>query len=129
MPLSINIQFSIIVYSFLSGLLTGGMFDLYRIIRGNKIPKSILVIEDILFSILAAMIVFTFLLYTDYAFLGAYVYIFMILAIFIYMKFISPIFMSIEMSIFNVVSKAIRILVKNISYGAKLIFSFITGKR
>ena len=129
MPLSINIQFSIIVYSFLSGLLTGGMFDLYRIIRGNKIPKSILVIEDILFSILAAMIVFTFLLYTDYAFLGAYVYIFMILAIFIYMKFISPIFMSIEMSIFNVVSKAIRILVKNISYGAKLIFSFITVKR
>ena len=75
MPLPINIQFSIIVYSFLSGLLTGGMFDLYRIIRGSKIPKPILVIEDILFSILAAMIVFTFLLYTDYAFLGAYVYL------------------------------------------------------
>ena len=48
MPLPINIQFSIIVYSFLSGLLTGGMFDLYRIIRGSKIPKPILVIEDIL---------------------------------------------------------------------------------
>lgn len=129
MPLPINIQFSNIVYSFLSGLLTGGMFDLYRIIRGSKIPKPILVIEDILFSILAAMIVFTFLLYTDYAFLGAYVYIFMILAIFIYMKFISPTFISIERSIFDIISKVVRILLKNISYGAKLIFSFITGKR
>ena len=75
------------------------------------------------------MIVFTFLLYTDYAFLGAYVYIFMILAIFIYMKFISPTFISIERSIFDIISKVVRILLKNISYGAKLIFSFITGKR
>src|SRR5574344_1556887 len=123
MPLPINIKFSIIVYSFLSGLLTGGMFDLYRIIRGSKIPKPILVIEDILFSILAAMIVFTFLLYTDYAFLGAYVYIF------IYMKFISTTFISIEKSIFDIISKVVRILLKNISYGAKLIFSFITRKR
>ena len=89
MPLPINIQFSIIVYSFLSGLLTGGMFDLYRIIRGSKVPKPILVIEDILFSILAAMIVFTFLLYTDYAFLGAYVYIFIILAILFVHKYFS----------------------------------------
>ena len=129
MPLPINIQFSIIVYSFLSGLLTGGMFDLYRIIRGSKVPKAILVIEDILFSILAAMIVFTFLLYTDYAFLGPYVYLFMILAIFIYMKFISPTFISIEFSILNFVSKIIRVLFKNLSYAAKLIFCFITGKR
>ena len=105
------------------------MFDLYRIIRGSKIPKPILVIEDILFSILAAMIVFTFLLYTDYAFLGAYVYIFIILAIFIYMKFISPTFISIERSIFDFISKVIRVLLNNVCYAAKLIFSFITGKR
>ncbi|MCQ2969107.1 MAG: spore cortex biosynthesis protein YabQ [Clostridium sp.] len=129
MPLPINIQLSIIVYSFLSGLLTGGMFDLYRIIRGSKVPKPIIVIEDILFSVLAAMIVFTFLLYTDYAFLGTYVYIFMILAVFIYMKFISPTFISIERSIFNFIGKAMRILLKDIGYVTKLIFSFITGKR
>ena len=129
MPLPINIQFSIIVYSFLSGLLTGGMFDLYRIIRGSKIPKPILVIEDILFSILAAMIVFTFLLYTDYAFLGAYVYIFMILAIFIYMKFISPSFITLEKSIIQMIYKVFRILYKHLSYGIKFIIYTIMGKR
>ena len=78
MPLPTNIQFSIILYALLAGILTGAMFDLYRIIRGSKIPKAIIVIEDILFWVLAAMIVFTFLLYTNYAFLGAYVYVFMI---------------------------------------------------
>ena len=63
MLLNTGIQFSIIMYAILAGILTGAMFDLYRIIRGSKVPKPILVIEDILFSILAAMIVFTFLLY------------------------------------------------------------------
>lgn len=129
MPLPINIQFSIIVYSFLSGLLTGGMFDLYRIVRGNNVIKPILIIEDILFSVLAAMIVFTFLLYTDYAFLGVYVYIFMIIAILLYMKFISPIFISVERSVCKGTSKVVRISFKNISYAIKSVFYFITGKR
>ena len=31
--------------------------------------------------------------------------------------------------IFAIISKVVRILLKNISYSAKLIFSFITGKR
>ena len=129
MPLPINIQFSIIVYSFLSGLLTGGMFDLYRIVRGNNVIKPILIIEDILFSVLAAMIVFTFLLYTDYAFLGVYVFIFLIIAILLYMKFISPIFISVERSVCKGTSKVVRISFKNISYAIKSVFYFITGKR
>ena len=80
MLLNTEIQFSIIMYAILAGILTGAMFDLYRIIRGSNVNKVIIAIEDILFWILAAMIVFAFLLYTNYAFLGAYVYIFMILS-------------------------------------------------
>ena len=49
MPLDTNIQFSIILYALLAGILTGLMFDLYRIIRGSKVPKVIIVVEDILF--------------------------------------------------------------------------------
>ena len=70
MPLPTQIQFHIIVYSLLSGVLTGIMFDLYRIIRGSDVNNITVVIEDILFSILAALIVFSFLLYTHYAFLS-----------------------------------------------------------
>ena len=36
MLLNTGIQFSIIMYAILAGILTGAMFDLYRIIRGSN---------------------------------------------------------------------------------------------
>ena len=128
MPLPIHIQFNIIIYAFLSGILIGSMFDLYRIIRGQKVPKIIVIFEDMLFWILVSMIVFTFLLYTNYAFLGFYVYLFMIIALFIYIKIISPIFIKIEISILIFISKIFRIIFKNFIYPFKFIFYRITGK-
>ena len=74
MPLDTNVQFSIILYALLAGILTGLMFDLYRIIRGSKVPKALIVIEDTLFWILAAMIVFAFLLYTNYVNIFSIIY-------------------------------------------------------
>ena len=114
MPLDTNIQFSIILYALLAGILTGLMFDLYRIIRGSKVPKFIIAIEDTLFWILAAMIIFAFLLYTNYAFLGAYVYIFMLISLGLYMKFISNRCIRFELEVVNILSKVFRIIFKNI---------------
>lgn len=128
MPLSISAQFNIILYSILAGILTGTMFDLYRIIRGSKVPKIVIVIEDILFWILAALVVFCFLLYTNYAFLGSYVYLFMLATLFIYLKLVSPIFFKFEIGILNFLGKMLRILFKNIIYPFKIIFYNIMGK-
>ena len=129
MPLSLDVQIDIVLYSIISGVLTGILFDLYRIIRGVKIPKVIIIIEDILFWILTAIIVFTFLLYTNYAFLGPYVYVFMILTLIIYLKFISPSVLKIEKYIINIAIKFIRILFKNIIYPIKIIYYSISGKK
>ena len=128
MPLDTYIQFSIILYALLAGILTGLMFDLYRIIRGSKVPKFIIAIEDTLFWILAAMIIFAFLLYTNYAFLGAYVYIFMLISLGLYMKFISNRCIRFELEVVNILSKVFRIIFKNIIYPFKIIFYNITGK-
>ena len=128
MPLPTLVQFNIILYSVLAGVLTGGMFDLYRIIRGAKVPKVIIIIEDILFWILAALVVFCFLLYTNYAFLGTYVYMFILVTLFIYLKFISPICIKLETTLLRVLGKIIRVSYKNIIYPFKIIFYNIMGK-
>ena len=129
MPLDLDIQIDIIVYSIFSGILTGVLFDLYNIIRGFKIPKILIIIEDVLFWILTAIIVFTFLLYTNYAFLSPYVYIFMILTLIIYLKLISPFVIKMEKYIINRVIKFIRILFKNIIYPIKILYYSIYGKK
>ena len=128
MPLDTNMQFSIILYALLAGILTGLMFDLYRIIRGSKVPKIIIVVEDILFWGLSAMVVFTFLLYTNYAFLGVYVYAFMLISLVLYMKFVSNKCIRFELEVVNGVSKILRVIFKNIIYPFKVIFYNITGK-
>ena len=128
MPLDTNIQFSIILYALLAGILTGLMFDLYRIIRGSKIPKAIIVVEDTLFWVLAAMVIFTFLLYTNYAFLGVYVYAFMLISLGLYMKFVSNKCIRFELEVVNGVGKAFRVIFKNIIDPFKIIFYNITGK-
>lgn len=129
MPLSIDVQFDIVMYSILSGVLIGIMFDLYNIIRGVKIPKIIIILEDILFWVLTAIIVFTFLLYTNYAFLGPYVYIFMIITLMIYLKLISPTVLKLERYIIDKFSKVIRVLFKNLVYPVKIIYYSICGKK
>ncbi|WP_195990235.1 spore cortex biosynthesis protein YabQ [Clostridium sp. D53t1_180928_C8] len=128
MPLDTNVQFSIILYALLAGILTGLMFDLYRIIRGSKVPRAVIAIEDTLFWILAAMVIFAFLLYTNFAFLGPYVYIFMLISLALYMKFISNKCIKFELYIVNAIGKVFRIIFKNISYPFKIIFHNITGK-
>lgn len=128
MPLPIRIQFDIVVYALLAGLLTGIMFDLYRIIRGAKVPKFIVFIGDLLFWILAAGIVFTFLLYTNYAFLGPYVYIFMVISLLFYLRFISSLVFRFEIKIIDTFIKFWRVIFKTIIYPIKLIYSKISGK-
>lgn len=129
MPLKIDIQLNILIYSILSGILVGILFDLYNIIRGKKIPKIIIVVEDILFWILTAIIIFTFLLYNNYAFLGPYVYIFMIMTIIFYLKLISPKILKVEMYIISKLSYLIRIILKNLIYPVKIIYYIICGKK
>ncbi|NKF08058.1 spore cortex biosynthesis protein YabQ [Clostridium gasigenes] len=128
MLLPIRIQFDIVLYALLAGLLTGIMFDLYRIIRGAKVPKFIVFIQDILFWSLAAVIVFTFLLYTNYAFLGAYVYIFMVISLLFYLRFISSLIFKVELIIIGKIRGVSRLIFKNIVYPIKLIYSKISGK-
>lgn len=129
MPLTTEVQFQIIFYSIIAGIITGSIFDLYRIIRGQNEIKIITAIEDLLFGILAALTVFTFLLYKNYAFLGVYTYLFVILAFLIYLKFISDKVIKIEIILMEIFSKFFRVIFKNFIYPFKLVINNIIVKK
>ena len=129
MPLEINMQFNIVFYSLISGFIAGILFDIYRIIRDFNSIKIITAIEDILFWMLTGMIVFTFLLYTNYAFLTPYVYILMSISLILYLRFLSRYFYKTEKAIVNEIIKIIRILIKNLLYPLKIILYKVTDKR
>lgn len=129
MPLDLNIQFTTILYSILGGVLIGVMFDFYNILRGVNIPKILIVIQDILFWILTAITVFTFLLYQNYAFLGPYVYIFMIITLLLYLIFVSPYVIKFENYLIGKILKVFRVVLKNIVYPFKLLYYNMYGKK
>ncbi len=128
MPLEIGVQLDIIFYTFLSGILVGILFDEYRIIRGSNTIKIISIIEDILFWILTAIIIFIFLLYNSYAFLRMYVYVFIIISLNLYFKFISKYIIIIEKFIGKVIIKALRVIFKHLIYPIKLFMLKISNK-
>ncbi len=129
MPLDLSVQFDIVIYSLLAGLLTGVLFDAYRIIRGSNISKIVIWIEDLLFWMLCAVIIFTFLLYVNYAFLGFYVYLFIFLSLILYFKLVSNTVIKIEIIIKTETLKVIRIIFKNIIYPFKIILEKMEDKK
>ncbi|HBJ1646645.1 TPA: spore cortex biosynthesis protein YabQ [Clostridium botulinum] len=128
MPLTLTMQFNLLMYSVIAGIITGFLFDIYRSIRGLNSIKIITVIEDILFWILTALIIFTFLLYTNYAFLTPYVYIFIIISLLIYLKVISSYFYSLEQLVIRKVNTFLRIIFKNLIYPIKIVFYKVIDK-
>ena len=129
MLLEINMQFNIVIYSIIAGIITGILFDIYRIIRDLNSKREVAMIEDILFWILAGMIIFTFLLYTNYAFLTPYVYIFIIISLLFYFKFISQYFYNAEKIIVNGICRIIRVTIKNLLYPLKFILYKVTDRK
>ncbi|AOR22344.1 spore cortex biosynthesis protein YabQ [Clostridium taeniosporum] len=128
MPLTLTMQFNLLMYSIIAGIITGFLFDIYRGIRGLNSIKIITVIEDILFWILTALIIFTFLLYTNYAFLTPYVYIFIIISLLIYLKVISKYFYSLEQLIIKNINTIFRVIFKNLIYPLKIVFYKVLDK-
>lgn len=128
MPLELEVQFEIVFYALISGLILGILFDIYRIIRGNDGHKIIIVIQDILFWLFCSIVIFMFLLYTNYAFLGAYVYLCMGLSLFIYLKLFSNTIFKIENTILSILKTLIRRSYKILSYPIRIMWYKILNK-
>ena len=130
MIISIHHQLNLVMFSFLSGLILGILFDFYRIIRGyNEVNKIITMIEDILFWILVSIIVFVFLLYTNYAYVGFYVYLFITFGTLFYIKFISKSIITILIKILDVIGKIFRVIFNIIIMPFEMLFYNLKEKK
>lgn len=123
MILPISVQARLVLFCLLAGVLTGGLFDLYRLMRGFENPNRVVTfIEDTLFWFFTAILVFIFLVYTKCTYLGIYAYMFIAFGILVYMASISKIFLNIQYRILNSVGKVVRISINAILYPFKIGF-------
>lgn len=130
MVLSLINQSKLLVFSLLTGILTGVLFDIYRVIRGFEKPNRIVTfIEDLLFWILASLIVFIFLMYTNEAYINFNVCVYIIIGVLFYIKVLSKIFMKTEVKIMIFNAKIIRITTCRILYPIQLILYKIKNKK
>jgi len=122
MLISIETQLNVLIYSIIAGMITGVLFDIYRIIRGIKNPKVILTFFcDIIFWVFSAFVIFIFLLYTNYAFMEIYIFLYIALGIYIYLKLLSRFFTYINHKIIKTLGIILRILKNNITYPFELL--------
>ncbi|WP_368489140.1 spore cortex biosynthesis protein YabQ [Clostridium sp. BJN0013] len=129
MIISIEDQIRLIIFSIMAGIITGILFDFYRLIRGySNLSRIIMFIEDTLFWIFTAIVVFVFLLYTNYAYMGIYAYILLAVGIYIYMKFFSNVFIKFHKRLFKVLGRTFRIIINILWYPFQYIIYNIIRK-
>jgi len=123
-------QIVLFIFSILSGVLLGVFFDCYRIIRGFNNPnKLVTAMEDILFWILAGILIFIFMMYTNYAYISFNVVIYGIMGLFLYLKLFSTLFIKIVYNIVVTILTIARLLIYRVTYPFRIIFYKLTEKK
>ena len=108
-----NQIYIIIIAFFISGLVIGIVFDIFRITRKTfKIPNIITYIEDILFWILTGSItLFTIFKYTDGQ-IRLYMILILIMGVFAYFIVLSKFFIMINTKILEFIKFVLRTIAK-----------------
>lgn len=129
MVISMATQINLVVFSTLAGVLTGILFDSYRLLRGFENPnKFITFIEDTLFWIFTAIVVFLFLLFTNYAYMGMYVYMYIIVGLYLYIKLMSKVYIRLQYRVMKTSGRVLRIIFNILLYPFHLLLHNIKQK-
>ncbi len=122
MIISLMNQVRLIIFGLLSGLITGILFDLYRLIRGFENPNKVLtIIQDILFWILTSIVVFVFLMYTNDGYINFYVYLCLITGAYLYLKLVSAVFIKVQYRLLKFQGKSFRVVWNLVLYPVDLL--------
>jgi len=129
MIISLHNQFNLVCHSILAGVITGILFDLYRVIRGFENPSRVITfIEDILFWVFAGLLVFIFLVYSSYVHVGLYLYLYIALGLYLYLKLLSKYLLRIQYNAIKSVGLLLRLTRNVLIYPFYLLFYRIINK-
>ena len=129
--LQINIidQFYIFLISINYGLILGVIYDLYRVFSYySKAKKILTAIEDILFWLIIASVVFFFLFNKTGGIIRGFVIFGFVIGFIFYLKVISKYSYYILKKIFGLIFKVINEIIRVISYPIKKISKFFGNK-
>lgn len=130
MIFDMNRQVTLLLFSIASGILIGILFDIYRVIRGEERPGNIVTaIEDILFWILTGVLVFIFMMYTNYAFLSFNIFVYIAIGLVLYFSILSKYFINVFSVFLGVFLLITRTVIYYISYPLRVIFYNLLKKR
>jgi spore cortex biosynthesis protein YabQ len=126
MILPADVQLYFFLTTIIAGLAVGIMFDIYKTLRGFDNPGKLLtIISDLLFWILAAILIFIFFLYSNHGYLRYNSFIGLIIGLYVYFRFISkPITKALRWSTYYVI-KFFRMLIALLFYPIRLLRYFI----
>lgn len=129
MIFDMNRQVTLVIFSLLSGIVVGVLYDFYRVIRGFDEPgKFITAIEDILFWTLTGIFVFIFMLYTNYAYMSFNVFIYNCIGLIVYFKIFSKYIILLLDKLFNFIIITLRVLGNWIFYPLRMFFHKLRKK-
>jgi spore cortex biosynthesis protein YabQ len=87
---SFHLELNAFLVLFFTGMVWGGLFDLYRVLRSRiKVNKTIDLVGDLLFWILAAIVVIPLIFWANWIELRLYVWIAITLGLIVYFSFFS----------------------------------------
>ncbi len=110
----------------LNGILIGGLFDVFRILRRSfNTPNFVTYIEDVMFWIISALIVMYTLFVFNNGQFRAYIFIGIFLGITIYMLFFSKFIVNISVKIILFMKKIALVIFKVLSYPISILYKFI----
>lgn len=126
MNVIVNTQLQLFLYAIGIGIVLGMIYDLSRILRkAIRHPNFLVQIEDGLYWILCAFVVFGILYLHNYGQLRIFVFLGMILGAIFYFATFSILFMKIAVWVIDTVKKCITWLIKMISIPIKALLRLI----
>ena len=126
MQATISSQVYIFLYSVAGGALIAFMYDVFRIKRkAIKTGVFIIQLEDLIFWLLVAFVVFGVLYYSNEGEIRGFIFIGTVLGAVLYMLVLSRVIMSISMFALKIIYRIVKAIWKVISYPFMLLFKIL----